>query len=82
MSRPPYPGFTKLNRRRLELIDKEFNRGGLSETEKREMEMLGKCVDAMCSFRWPLIDIDKEFKKTHGISLKEFIERQKKEKNS
>jgi|EndMetStandDraft_3_1072993.scaffolds.fasta_scaffold439409_3 hypothetical protein len=79
MPRSPYPGFTKLNRRRLELVDKKYKGGGLSETEEREMEMLGKCVGAMCFFRWPLKDIDKDFREKTGMSLDEFIEQQKKE---
>lgn len=75
--RSPYPGFTKLNNRRLDLIQKKYHGGGLTEMEEREMEMLGECVSAMCLFRWPLRDIDKEFKEKMGMSLDEFIEKHK-----
>lgn len=77
MPRPPYPGFTKLNRRRGALIQKKYKGGGLSEIEERELEMLGKCVSAMCFFRWPLRDFDKEFKEEHGMTFDEFIRKEK-----
>lgn len=80
MARSPYPGFTKLNNRRLDLVTKKYDGRGLTEQEEREMEMLGECVGAMCDFRWPMRDFDKEFKEKHGMTLEEFIEKAKEKK--
>lgn len=80
MVRSPYPGFTALNRRRLALIEKEYKGGGLTEHETREMEMLGECVSAMCHFRWPFRDIDKEFKEKTGMMMEKFLKKHGKEK--
>ncbi len=77
MPRSPYPGFTKLNNRRGELIQKKYKGGGLTEIEEREMEMLGTCVSAMVHFRWPYRDLDKEFKEKFGCTLEEFIAKNK-----
>lgn len=72
MARSPYPGFTPLNNRRLDLVKKKHYGGGLTEQEDREMEMLGEVVMAMCHYRWPTIDFDVEFKKKTGMTIEEF----------
>lgn len=56
MSRPPYRGFTPLNRRRGDLIRQEYEGGGLSEDEKRELKMLTRIVNAMIDYRYPMRD--------------------------
>ena len=77
MPRSPYPGFKRLNDRRLDLVEKKYHGGGLTETEEREMEMLGTCISAMCHYRWPYRDIDKDFKEKFGCTLEEFMAKHK-----
>ncbi len=54
MSRPPYRGFTPLNRRRHELIVRKHEGGGLADDEERELEMLQTVCGAMVRFRHPM----------------------------
>lgn len=75
MPKSPYPGFTPLNNRRLELVTKKYDGRGLSETEAREMEMLGEVVGRMCDFRWPMRDMEKEFKERTGHTIDEILEK-------
>lgn len=54
MAKPVYRGFTPLNNRRCDLINKEFTDGKLSPDEKRELIMLTTCVEAMMHYRCPM----------------------------
>lgn len=56
MARPPYKYFTPLNNRRHALIRKEFEGGGLTDLEARELKMLQRVVDAMVDYRYPMAD--------------------------
>jgi hypothetical protein len=75
MARSPYPGFTPLNNRRLELVKKKHYGGGLTLQEGREMEMLSEVVDAMVHYHCPTIDLDKKFMERFGITIEGFTKK-------
>ena len=59
MPKPPYTGFTALNRRRVRLIHQyHLNKESpaeipMTDTERRELVMLTTVVDAMMDFGYP-----------------------------
>ncbi len=56
MSRWVYPGFTRLNNRRCDLINKKFSKRGLSDKEARELDMLQEVVDKFIYYASPMPD--------------------------
>jgi hypothetical protein len=50
--RPPYPGFTKYNKRR-QALEKQFSGpAGLCEQEIRELHLLNEICRLMIQYRW------------------------------
>jgi hypothetical protein len=70
--------FEAKNKRRHELIDKEFDGGGLTEEEKEELARLEKETDQYLDAVFPLpfhiIEKMKELARKDGISLEGFPE--------
>lgn len=58
MKKSPYPGFTKLNKRRLSLL---MRSDPLSQEEEQELHMLNEVCRLMIQFRWPKYDIHEDF---------------------